>query len=164
MLSLVALRQCETARCCRNVLNKKARSRPSASMLLEHPWIVKNMAQEVGAPVRRPEIEHLLEPIPIYHIASADDQVVEAGNGMDAMDTLAQESRVQRRSDTPNSSGRSVSPVRHLGGRGAVSFSVPSENITGVEIFQLSPEEKGETGAAVGMKARLQLYMNRQRL
>jgi len=77
-------------------------------MLLEHPWIVKNMAQEVGAPVRRPEIEHLLEPIPIYHIASADDQVV--------------------------------------------------------EIFQLSPEEKGETGAAVGMKARLQLYMNRQRL
>eukprot|EP00892_Ulva_mutabilis_P000440 jgi/Ulvmu1/10397/UM061_0081.1 len=151
----------------RTVLNKKPRHRPSASMLLEHPWVVKNMAKEVGAPVRRPEIECLLEPIPIYHIESSENLENKRKASMEELVDLsntASTSRSLRFSESAHSPRSPTSSIRHLGGRGAVSFSVPSEKHAGVSIFQLSQEEKGETGAAVGMKARLQLYMNRQRL
>lgn len=149
---------------CRTVLNKKARKRPSATVLLEHPWVVKNMAQEVLAPARRPHIERLLDPIPIYHITSPDTEAEEqelASKVSDVPPGTAGSLQTDNSIGTPRSPD---TPLRHLGGRGAVSFAVPPENITGVCIHQLSPEEKGETGAAVGMKARLQLYMNRQRL
>lgn len=148
---------------CRMVLQKKARKRPSATMLLEHPWVVKNMAQEVLAPVRRPEIDRLLDPIPIYHIVhrgSAADTVRKESTASESIPFPAGSLQTENSlaPDTPSSS------LRHLGGRGAVSFAVPSDDTSGASIHLLSPEEKGETGAAVGMKARLQLYMNRQRL
>lgn len=136
-------------------------------MLLEHPWVVKNMAKEVGSPKRRPEIECLLEPIPIYHISSTDSPESRQKSCMESsgdLSSTAASTRSLRFVETPQSPESPATPVRQLGGRGAVSFSVPSDHISGVSIFQLSPEEKGETGAAVGMKARLQLYMNRQRL
>jgi hypothetical protein len=42
-------------------------------------------------------------------------------------------------------------------------YNLAQARRTRVQVQQLSLEEKGETGAAVGMKARLQLYMERQR-
>ena len=56
---------------------------------------------------------------------------------------------------------------RNLGhslSKGSFSFSVPTSQYANVAVQQLSAEEKGETGAAIGMKARLQLYMERQRM
>lgn len=125
------------------------------------------MANEVLAPVRRAHIERLLDPIPIYHITSPDPPTDEQGpstRGSDVLPSTASSFQPDFTIQPPLAPDTPGTPLRHLGGRGAVSFAVPSENITGVTIYQLSPEEKGETGAAVGMKARLQLYMNRQRL
>ena len=48
--------------------------------------------------------------------------------------------------------------------KASFSFSAPAQNYENVAVQQLSKEEKGETGAAIGMKARLQLYMERQRV
>ena len=62
---------------------------------------------------------------------------------------------------------RAATPGRNLGhslSKGSFSFSVPTSQYANVAVQQLSAEEKGETGAAIGMKARLQLYMERQRM
>jgi hypothetical protein len=196
----------------RTALEKKPRKRPSATLLLEHPWIVKNMAHAVAAPTPRRTIEQLLEPIPIYRVpgsggeaGSHSETICFTPRGSDATGDSTdlgasrgtrEASAVSQRLDAvARGAGTAVAPhdpMRALRaefggdvgaptgavggvtaesptsglsrGVGALSFTVPAKQYTGVAVQQLSKEEKGETGAAVGMKARVQLYMTRQRM
>jgi serine/threonine protein kinase len=155
----------------RTVLTKKARKRPPASALLEHPWIVKNMARAVHSS-RAPELERLLEPIQVHK--AGPDGAQESLLGASAAETegspiaqlpgagalLAKDDR--EASAPPHAS--SLGSQRTIGGKGAVSFTVPADSLSCAPVHPLSAEEKSETGAAIGMRARLQLYMNRQRL
>lgn len=152
----------------RTVLTKKARKRPPASTLLEHPWIVKNMARAVRSS-RTAQIERLLEPLPMYKFAP-DSATVQSSHDADVPNVPSAGAMLQGTGSHPqagahgSSTSYSSSSQRTLGGRGAISFSVPADSLDGAPVHPLSAEERGDTGAAIGMKARLQLYINRQRL
>lgn len=173
-------------------MQKRPRKRPIASRLLEHPWIVKHMAAVVFGESLRPRlvIERLLEPIPIYKIlpvasptASAASPTVsaaptrvqfnEAGATVvfppcDHADAIAAKPDPLRalRAEFGGNTDAPTTPAAAglLGDKASLSFSMPAANYSSVAVQQLSVEEKGETGTAVGMKARLQLYMSRQRM
>ena len=49
-------------------------------------------------------------------------------------------------------------------GKGAFVLGVPADDYTHMQVQMLSTEEKTATMQARGMKARMQLYINRQRL
>jgi hypothetical protein len=176
----------------RTALQKRPRKRPIASRMLEHPWIVKHMAAVVfGESLRpRPVIERLLEPIPIYKIlppvspttfvtspippASAtrvqfnDGKVADVTPPHDDAGAIpanpdplrALRAEFGGNTDAPSMATGAVP----AGNKASLSFSLPAVNYSCVAVQQLSVEEKGETGTAVGMKARLQLYMSRQRM
>lgn len=147
---------------CRTALTKKHRKRPSASQLLEHPWIVKNMARAVNNG-RTPDLDRLLEPIPMHTFgikeapfAPPDDEV--STNLPSAAAQLAEDP--ERLGSTTSASNS----IRTVDGKGSVVFGVPPDDLTNIPVQQFSTEELSGTLQARGMKARLQLYINRQRI
>jgi hypothetical protein len=162
---------------CRTALTKQPRKRPAACRLLEHPWIVKHMAQVVYGQKPRPNLEALLEPIPIYcklpvqptdHAATAplgSAAKVQFSPSEPSDETQASELQKLRaefggNTAAPAPKGLDIPSSSKAG----LSFSVPQELYENITVQRLSLEEMGSTGAAMGMRARLQLYMSRQRL
>lgn len=151
---------------CRTALTKKHRKRPSASALLEHPWVVKNMARAVGNGCSA-ELEKLLEPIPLSFADTAPltrpcQQATAEAPGI--LPSAAAQLTELNHSETVDSTSRALNNIRMVDGKGNIQFSVPAEDFAGVDVQLLSTEEKSDTMQARGMKARLQLYINRQRI
>jgi hypothetical protein len=138
------------------------------------------MAQVVYGEKPRPNLEALLEPIPIYRkllAPQAEDHFATAPPGsvskvQYAPATVVKEGKTQAselqklreefggNTAAPAPANLEISRVSKAG----LSFSVPQEMYENVSVQRLSAEEKGDTGAAMGMRSRLQLYMSRQRL
>lgn len=149
---------------CRTALTKKHRKRPSASQLLEHPWIVKNMARVVSNG-RTADLERLLEPIPLHTIgiaAPAEPCQEPMDEASDVLPSAA--AHLHEAGESLELTTSALNSIRMVDGKGAVMFNVPADDFTEVPVQQLSTEERSATMQARGMKARLQLYINRQRM
>lgn len=169
------------ARVCRYALTKKPSKRPCASLLLEHPWVIQHMVTAISSKVPRPTKEQLLDPLPIAHNPHAykakDPSRPQrsaisfapvltkpaAGEALGNMGGM-QDALRDLRKEFGGNAAAPTGDVRGLDGKGAVSFTVPAENYQGVNVAALSKEEMGETGAAIGMKARVKFYMTRQKM
>lgn len=114
---------------------------------------------------RTPELEQLLEPIPLYTIGntaptqSCQETTEEASGGLPSA-----AARLLEDGQLLEATTSALNGIRMVDGKGSVMFSVPADDYTGVSVQLLSTEEKSDTTQARGMKARLQLYINRQRL
>jgi hypothetical protein len=162
---------------CRFALIKKPSKRPSASLLLEHPWIIQHMVSAITSKVPRPTTEQLLDPLPIAHnphVYKAKDPNRPQRSAISFAPMPAKEDKLHMggmqdalrdlRAEFGGNSDAPTGDMRGLEGKGAVSFTVPAENYQGVNVAALSKEEMGETGAAIGMKARVKFYMTRQKM
>lgn len=148
----------------RTALTKKHRKRPSASALLEHPWIVKNMARAVSNG-RTADLERLLEPIPMHTFGSKASPEQPCQEPADEVSDSLPSAGAHLAEDSEGlGSTSALNSIRMVDGKGSVVFSVPSDADTDVPVQQFSTEERNATMQARGMKARLQLYINRQRI
>lgn len=140
------------------------------------------MVTVISSPNPRPTKEELLDPLPVTtnpHTYKANDPnrphrsalsfapVPKKDKHIDKKDIHMGDMSDALRDLRAEFGGNSKAPTgdsRGLQGKGAVSFTVPAENYQGVNVAALTKEEMGETGAAIGMKARVKFYMTRQKL
>lgn len=135
-------------------------------------------------------IERLLDPISMYrvfhqpclHIPPLAPPIPRKSDGQPLFPFLSEKPRteaeaqeVARRLDavkrrngggvielTMNSPSDEVNAVALSSSFSSLSFSRPADTYTAIAVQKLTPEEKGATGSAVGIRARMAHYMSRQ--